>query len=334
MAIFEQAQEQSPSQEVGAFLRAWGSDVPDGTRIFQETSEEDGMPQELYVLHDAELIHQIDESLEQSSVGLTSPLGSGKTALREIMLREFGQRDDYVLTHLGGGASETMRGIVVSVVRSLLDEGFAYDEESVGQIVDGVPWKTEDCVAALDKLTTEAAAGGGRKVVVIADQSEKYDERQLEALQSILDVGVKLLVMGTPRGRETVADEKPALESRMTWIERGIKPFEPGHTAEYIAKSLAYAADEPYGGPIYDGEGVESFVDSAPTGPFVAGAAEAITDLGDGNPRLVRLGCLWSLSEAARTWDDQEDVAAEDVPVTRELVERANDRREWATGRE
>jgi len=334
MAIFEQAQEQSPSQEVGSFLRARGFDVSDNTQIFQETSEEDGMPQELYVLHDAELIHQLDESLEQTSVGLTSPLGSGKTALREIMLREFGQRDDYVLSHLGGGASETMRGIVVSVVQSLLEEGFEYNEGSVGQIVDGVPWKTEDAVAALDELTTEATVGGSRKVVVIADQCEKYDERQLEALQSILDVGVKLLVMGTPRGRKTVAREKPALESRMTWIEREIKPFEPGHTTEYIAKSLAYAADEPYAGPSYDGESVESFVESAPTGPFAASAVEAITELGDGNPRLVRLGCLWSLSEAARTWNDQEDVTAEDVPVTRELVEQANDRREWATGRE
>jgi len=333
MGAFEQARTgDSTAEVIGPYLRARGVGVPDQSEIFQETSEQDAMPTELYVLQDPELLARIDNSLDHTSLGLASPLGSGKTALREITLREFGHRDEYILTYLGGGASETMRGIVVSVLEALLAAGYEYDKDSVGQVVDGVPWKTEDAVDALDEMAYEASVVDAKTVVVIADQCEKYDERQFEALQSVLDTGVRLLVLGTPRGRENVRQNHQALESRLSWIARDIKPFEAGHTVEYIAKSLANAAERATDVQEYDGEPLEDYLDSVSVDPFTAGAVREITAVADGNPRLVRLGCLMSLLYTADSWNTAhaEDVAK--YPIDREAVESAAQEFEYVSG--
>jgi len=322
--------EKAPGAGIASYLRAFGVDVPDGTDVFQETSEGEGMPTELYVLHDPEMLATLDENLSHQSVGLISPLGTGKTALREITLREFGQRDEYILDYLGGGGSETTRGILVRPLRRLLKAGYDFDGSVANRVVDGVPWKTEEVEAALGDVARQAAADG-RNPVLIVDQIEKHDQTQLDALQAVLDAGVRLFLMGTPRGRETVSDVLPALENRVRWIDRSIKPFEPGHTAEYTAKSLARASSGTFDGPTYGGDLFSDYIKTVETGPFTADALEELTSVGRGNPRLIRLGCLTVLEEAARAAGSGHDEMADNPdPIDRELVQRTADTVEWA----
>ena len=150
MSCHEQSGEQSPPHN--AYLQAMGFDLPNETQIFQEIPEETGMPQELYILQDPKLIYEIDQGIEQGSFGLTSPAGTGKTALREITLREFGWRDNYLCCHLDDNAFRTGRRILMAAVQSLLEAGYEYDEDSVGLVIDDVPQEKSDLMSVLHQL--------------------------------------------------------------------------------------------------------------------------------------------------------------------------------------
>lgn len=319
MGILEEGrQEYAAKNSTYEYLREWGYEVSPDTGLFEETAEVDGMPAELFVRHDLALVNKIDRHLGKASVGLTSPYGSGKTALREILLRELSATSEYVMVHIGGGASETKRGILARGLRALLAEGYEFDADEYGQIVDGIPWKTEEVLGALRQITEEVERGhvtrGGetvkQKVIIIADQIEKYDKEQLEALQNLNDIGIRLLIMGVPEGKENVRENKPALHTRTYWLDDRIDPFKREHVAEYIARSLAYATDSSFDGEI-------------DTGPFTEEAITEITERTSGNPRLVRFACLYALEVAAAEWDTQ-DVDAEDMPVIVEHVAAAD----------
>jgi len=332
MNITDRSLEEHGDADIAGYLEACGFEVGPDSSIFRETSETDQMPQPLYVHHDLELVNLIVNELGEDSVGFTSPVGTGKTALREILLREIGSQDQFIMTHLEG-ESLTKRQLMARVFETILEEGYEYDRSNYGQITDGIPWSTTDLIQALSEVTTKvrASSGGRKQFVVIVDQIERYDERQLQGLQSLIDKGVDLLMMGVPRGEQKVRKELPALHSRVYWLDRPIKSFAPGHTAEYVARSLSYYADGgPYEGPEFrtdeafaDGPGTftsfDSFVQTATLGPFTPDTIQEITERTGGNPRLVKEVCRHALVEAARTWatGDEEATAVE---IDTELV--------------
>ena len=353
MPITDNAHAAHGDNDPAPYLQKWGFEATGHTDVFREQSETDQMPEALYVQHDLEIISKIAGKLGETSIGFTSPTGSGKTALREILLREVGGRDRYVMTHIGGGKSKTKRGLMVEMLEAVLQEGYEYDTAAHDQVRDGVPWETSGVVDALSEITRSirSSAGGRKELVLIVDQIELYDARQLEALQVLIDAGVRLLLMGVPRGEPNVRETNPELHSRVYWLDREIKPFQPGHTAEYISRSLTYASRDsgPYPGPTFSTDDTtadeaddqyasfEAFVEAAALGPFTADAVEAITEQTGGNPRLVKEVCRDALEEAARTWrrTDQEAAAVQidaalidEIPVAKQTAAPA----EQATG--
>jgi type II secretory pathway predicted ATPase ExeA len=100
-------------------------------------------------------------------------------------------------------------------------------------------------------------------------------------------MGVRLFLMGTPEGKERVADLRGTLDSRLRYYE-GIEPFGPEDVAEYVARSLAY-----FRGEAYDGQAQTLFTEAA---------IRDIHERSEGIPREVRIECRELFTRAAFVW--------------------------------
>jgi hypothetical protein len=248
-------------------------------------SEDRGVPAPVYVRHDPEMLRNVARWLGDFHVGLISPLGSGKTTIREVVRREFSDR--FVIAQLGRDNSKTTeRNLYATLVRAGLDAGYELDASRYGQLREGVPWSTKEAQLAVEEMV-ETVRADGRELVFIADQLESFPEHLYDPLQAVGDQGVRLLVMGRPEGRETLRTAAPALYSRINFHEQEIRPFETDHVAEYVDRWFHYLRGEPY-----------ERDDPAPE-LFTEEACRAVVEATGGNPRLVRRVCQRAFSRAA-----------------------------------
>lgn len=280
-------------EQVKPALLAYGRDLggdPDTVSDlpFSEEADKDGMPEELYVRHDQAIIHETATSLmNDQHVGVISPYGTGKTALREIVRRDLGNHPNFILAYLENADNTTPRQLYELAGRAALADGYSLDADEFSQMRDGLPWATDELKRGVRQLV-ERADADGRTVVLLVDEIEDFPADLLPTLQTAGDVGVRLFLLGTPTGKDRLEDLRDTLNSRVKWQD-GIKPFEPDDVAEYIARSLAY-----YRGDEYD--------DGYPIEPFTDDAVQAIHQRTDGNPRDVRLECSDALAKGAIYW--------------------------------
>lgn len=271
-----------------AFGRALGGDPDEVSDLpFTEESELDGMPEPLYVRHDREMLDQVTSWLLQDQhIGLVSPYGTGKTAFREIVRRDLGKRDDFVVAYVDNPQKTTPRGLYETVLRVAFETGYEIDPSDYWQVRNGIPWATDETKRAVGEVA-EAVRADGKTLLLIIDELEDLPEKLLTAIQVAGDAGVRLFLSGTPAGKERLADVRATLDSRLRYYE-GIDPFGPAEIAEYVARSLAYFRDEPYEGESPD--------------LFTPAAIEDVHDGTGGNPRAVRLECRELFTRAGFVW--------------------------------
>jgi hypothetical protein len=271
---------------------------------FSEEADKDGMPEALYVRHDQATIHNLTVALLNGHhVGLISPYGTGKTALREIIRRDLGEHPKFAIGYLDNAHETTPRGLYATVIRAALDAGYDLDSDEYRQLRDGVPWITDEAKVAVRDLA-ERIEADGRTLTLVVDEIEDFPAELLPVLQTMGDSGVRLLLMGTPAGKDRLEEARDTLDSRIRYHE-GIKPFEQEDVAEYVARSLAY-----FRGESFDGQGPSPFTDDA---------IAAIHERTEGNPRSVRLDCADTLAKAAIAWH-QSDRDAENFQIDERLV--------------
>ncbi|WEL16535.1 Orc1/cdc6 family replication initiation protein fused to HTH domain [Halorhabdus sp. SVX81] len=294
-------------QRLLAFGRALGGDPDDVADLpFTEEAGRDGMPEPLYVRHDRTLLNQVTSwLLQRQHIGLVSEYGTGKTAFREILKRDLGDRDDFLVAHVDNPQQTTARGLYERVLRVAAEAGIEIDPDNYWQIRDGIPWATAETKQAVKEVAEQARAEDVT-ILLIIDEIEDLPEDLLSAIQIAGDAGVRLFLSGTPTGRDRLGDVKATLDSRLRYYE-GIDPFEVEDIAEYIARSLSY-----FRGEDYDGESPDLFEPAA------------IVDIHDrtgGNPREVRLECRELFTRAAFVWyRSGQDV--ERIHITPELRHR------------
>jgi len=290
-----------------AFGRALGGDPDDVAALpFTEEAGRDGMAEPLYVRHDRTLLNQVTSwLLQRQHIGLISGYGTGKTAFREILKRDLGRRDDFVVAHVDNPRETTPRGLYETVLRGAAEAGFEIDSGNYWQVRDGIPWATAETKQAVQEIAEDARAEDVTLLLVV-DEIEDLPGDLLSAIQIAGDAGVRLFLSGTPAGKERLQDVKATLDSRLRYYE-GIDPFDVEDIAEYIARSLAH-----FRGEAYDGESPDLF---EPT---------AIADIHErtgGNPRDVRLECRELFTRAAFVWHRTgQDV--ERIRITPELRHR------------
>lgn len=271
-----------------AFGRALGGDPDDLSDLpFTEESGTEQMPEPLYVRHDGEMLTQITSWLLQGQhIGLISPYGTGKTALREIACRDLGQRDDFVVATLENPNATTERGLYEGILEAAYDEGFEIDTENYWQVRNGIPWATAETRQAVGEVAQQTRDDGVTLLLVV-DEIEDLPTKLLSPLQTAGDVGVRLFLTGTPAGKERLVEFRDTLDSRLRYYE-GIESFSPADVAEYIARSFAYFRGVPY-------EGQDPPL-------FSPHAIRDIHERADGNPRAVRLECMDLFARAAFVW--------------------------------
>jgi type II secretory pathway predicted ATPase ExeA len=296
----EQRRSESPSegvlldqlQEVRdrllSFGRAIGGYPEEVTDLpFTEEAGLSQMPEPLYVRHDTEMLNQITSWLLQDQhIGLVSPYGTGKTAFREIVRRDLGKHDGYVLAYLDNPRETTPRKLYATLLNAAAEADHEIDPEEYEQVRDGVPWVTEEAKAAVRDIVTEIREEG-KTLLLLVDEIEVLPEGLLSTLQVAGDMGVRLFLMGTPEGKRRIAELRGTLGSRLRYYE-GIDPFEPSDIAEYVGRSLAYFRGEEYDG---------SFPDL-----FTREAIRDIHERTEGNPREVRIECRELFIRAAFVW--------------------------------
>lgn len=271
-----------------AFAEALGADVDDVRDLpFTEEAGKDNMPQQLYVRHDPEMLNQMTTWLLQDQhIGLISQYGTGKSAFREVALRDLRKHDGFVAAFLANPDQTTPRQIFRTILEAATREGYEIDRSQYSQIRDGIPWATDEVRRAAGEVV-EAIRADGRTILLLVDEIEVLGEELLSPLQSAGDAGVRLFLMGTPEGKQRIQAMRATLDSRLRYYE-GIKPFEPKHIAEYIGRSLAYMRDEPY-------EGGRPEL-------FSPATIRDIHDRTGGVQREVRIECRELFTRAAFVW--------------------------------
>ena len=254
---------------------------------FTEEAGTDRMPEPLYVRHDAEMLNQVTSwLLQEQHIGLVSRYGTGKTAFREIVRRDLGEHDDFLVAVLDNPRETTPRKVYATVLRRAGEAGYEPDIRDYWQTRDGVPWATEDAKEAARDVVEQVRADGATLLLVV-DEIEVLPAAILSTLQVAGDMGVRLFLMGTPEGKERVADLRGTLDSRLRYYE-GIEPFGPEDVAEYVARSFACFRDEPYEGQAPD--------------LFTEAAIRDVHERTEGIPREVRIECRELFTRAAFVW--------------------------------
>jgi hypothetical protein len=271
-----------------AFGRALGGDPDDVTDLpFTEEAGLDHMPEPLYVRHDTAMLNQVTSWLLQDQhIGLISPYGTGKTAFREIVRRDLGKHEDFLVAFLDNPRQTTPRKLYATALGTAFDAGYEIDTTQYEQVRDGIPWATEDAKAAVRDVVHEIRSDG-KTLLLLVDEIEVLPEALMSTLQVAGDTGVRLFLMGTPEGKRRLAELRGTLDSRLRYYE-GIDTFEPADVAEYVARSLAY-----FRGEEYDGQSPDLFTQDA-----IADVCERT----DGNPRDVRIECRELFIRAAFVW--------------------------------
>ena len=300
MRADEQQRSESPSEGVLldqleevrerllSFGRALGGDPDDVTDLpFTEEAGLSRMPEPLYVRHDTEMLNQVTAwLLGDQHIGLVSPYGTGKTAFREIVRRDLGKHDEYVLAALDNPREITPRKLYAALLDAAAEAGYGIDPDEYEQVRDGVPWITEEAKAAVREIVTDIRTDG-KTLLLLVDEIEVLPAELLSTLQVAGDMGVRLFLMGTPEGKRRVAELRGTLDSRLRYYE-AIDPFEPSDIAEYVGRSLAYFRGEEYDG---------SFPHL-----FTREAIRDIHEVTEGNPREVRIECRELFIRAAFVW--------------------------------
>jgi len=271
-----------------AFGEGLGGNPDDVTDLpFTEEAGLDHMPEPLYVRHDTAMLNQVTSWLLQDQhIGLVSPYGSGKSAFREIVLRDLAKHDDFVVTHLDNPRESTARSLFRTILEAAYAGGYSIDLGRYSQVRNGVPWATAEVKDAVHEVVGRVREDG-KTLLLVVDEIEVLTADLLSPLQVAGDAGVRLFLTGTPEGKRRVAEIRGTLDSRLRYYEH-IDPFSPDDIAEYIARSLAYFGDEPYNGQAPD--------------LFTREAIEDIHERTEGNPREVRIECRELFTRAAFVW--------------------------------
>lgn len=290
-----------------SFARALGGDVEDVSDLpFTEEAAIDSMPEQLYVRQDEILLNQVTSWLLQDQhIGLVSPYGTGKTAFREIALRDLRAHDDFVAAHLQNPRDTTPRQLYGTILKAIVGEGYELDPDSFSQARDGIPWATDDARQAVRDVMEDVQADG-KTVMLVVDEIEVLPEELLSPLQTAGDAGVRLFLLGTPEGKERLANLRGTLDSRLRYYE-GIEPFDADDVEEYVARSLCHLRGERYNGQSQ--------------GLFTRAAIQDVADRTDGNPRQVRIDCRELFTRAAFVWD-RTGQPIERIQITPQLRER------------
>jgi Cdc6-like AAA superfamily ATPase len=272
-----------------SFARALGGDVDEVADLpFTEEAAQDEMPSALYVRHDEILLNQVTSWLLQDQhIGLVSPYGTGKTAFREVALRDLRAHEDFVVAHVENPRDTTPRQLYGEVLRAAYDTGFELDTEQFTQARDGIPWATDEARQAVRIMAEEIRAEGKRPILIV-DEIEVLPEELLSPLQTAGDAGVRLFLLGTPEGKERVANLRGTLDSRLRYYE-GIEHFDADAVEEYVERSMAYVRGE-----VYEGQGQDLFTQEA---------IEDVAQRSEGNAREVRIECRELFTRAAFVWD-------------------------------
>jgi type II secretory pathway predicted ATPase ExeA len=264
------------------------------------------MPPELYVQHDDAMLNQVTSwLLEGQHIAVTSPHGTGKSALREIVERDLGDREDFAVAALDNPASTTERGVYERVLRAAARAGYEIDPDDYWQVKDGIPWSTQETEQAVAEVATQAR-GDDTTLLLVVDECEDLDPELAGPLQTAADAGVRLLLLGTPDARAHLETVRETLDARLRYYD-GIDPFDAEAVAEYVGRSLAAFRGEAY--------------DGASAGLFSGDAIRFVLEESGGNPRQVRMACLDLFTRAAFLWQ-QVDVDIERVTVTSALADR------------
>ena len=290
-----------------AFGEALGGDPEEVTDLpFTEEASLDQMPEPLYVRHDTEMLNQVTSWLLQDQhIGLVSPYGTGKTAFREIVRRDLGKHEDFIVAYLDNPRETTPRKLYATLIGAAAEAGYEIDTDEYDQVRNGVPWVTEEAKAAVHSLVDEIRAAG-KTLLLVVDEIEVLPAELLSTLQVAGDMGVRLFLMGTPEGKRRVAELRGTLGSRLRYYE-GIEPFSPEDIAEYIGRSMAY-----FRGEAYEGQEQTLFTDAA---------IADVHEHSEGVPREVRIECRELFIRAAFVWyRTGQDV--ERIKITPELRHR------------
>jgi len=275
-------------QRLLSFGEALGGDPEDVTDLpFTEEAGLDHMPEPLYVRHDTEMLNQVTSWLLQDQhIGLVSPYGTGKSAFREIVLRDLAKHDDFVVTHVDNPRETTPRKLYQTILTAAYSAGYSVDFGNYSQVRNGIPWATAEAKQAVHEAVGRVREDG-KTLLLVLDEIEVLEADLLSPLQVAGDAGVRLFLTGTPEGKRRVAEIRGTLDSRLRYYEN-IDPFSPDDIAEYIARSLAYFRDEPYQGEEPD--------------LFTRAAIEDIHERTGGVPREVRIECRELFTRAAFVW--------------------------------
>ena len=287
-----------------AFGEALGGAPKEVTDLpFTEEAGLDQMPEPLYVRHDTEMLNQVTSWLLQDQhIGLVSPYGTGKTAFREIVRRDLGKHDGFVVAYLDNPRETTPRKLYATLLNAAAEAGYEIDTDAYDQVRNGVPWVTEEAKNAAASIVREIREDG-RTLLLVVDEIEVLPAELLSTLQVAGDSGVRLFLMGTPEGKRRVAELRGTLGSRLRYYE-GIEPFDPDDIAEYIGRSLANFRGEAY-------EGQQQSL-------FTPEAIRDIHEVTEGVPREVRIECRELFIRAAFVWyRTNQDI--ERIQITPEL---------------
>jgi len=279
---------QEVEQRLLAFGEALGGTAVTVTDLpFTEEAGLDHMPEPLYVRHDTEMLNQVTSWLLQDQhIGLVSPYGTGKTAFREIVLRDLSKHEGFVITHLDNPRETTPRKLYQTVLTAAYAAGYSIDQRNYSQVRDGIPWATAEAKDAVHEIVRRVREDD-KTLLLVVDEIEVLEADLLSPLQVAGDAGVRLFLTGTPEGKRRVAEIRGTLDSRLRYYE-SIDPFSPDDVAEYAARSLAY-----FRGEEYDGQ---------PPDLFTRAAIEEIHERTEGNPREVRIECRELFTRAAFVW--------------------------------
>lgn len=254
---------------------------------FTEEARRDGMPEPLYVRHDDAMLDQVTSWLLQGQhIGLISPYGTGKSAFREIVRRDLGNHDSFIVTSLANAQQTTTRKLFETIIRAGTDAGYEIDEDDYWQVRNGIPWSTEGAKQAVAEISEKVQADN-KKILLVIDEMEDFDPDLLAPLQTAADAGVRLFLLGTPDAANLLKDTRETLTSRLRFYEQ-IATFDPDDIDEYIARSLAY-----FRGNEYNGQDQNLYT------------RDAVVDIHKrtgGNPREVRLECRELFVRAGFIW--------------------------------
>lgn len=275
-------------QRLLAFGNALGGDVEDVTDLpFTEEAGLDQMPEPLYVRHDTEMLNQVTSWLLQDQhIGLVSPYGTGKSAFREIVLRDLTKHGSFIVTYLDNPRDTTARSLYRTILEAAYSAGYSIDHARYSQVRNGIPWATTETKDAVHEMISRVRADG-KTLLLVVDEIEVLSADLFSPLQVAGDAGVRLFLSGTPEGKHRIAELRGTLDSRLRYYE-DIEPFAPDDISEYIARSLAYFRGEAYNGASPD--------------LFTPGAIRDIHEQTGGNPREVRIDCRELFTRAAFVW--------------------------------